>query len=216
MSKKRQKRFEEYFVKVILEYCFPEKFSDLHVSDKPDLQSGQGIGIEVTNCMPRKVVEAFNLWDRVAKQGEETPPRILQRLEQLDEVQLDEEGLVWNQGAYTDNIDDSPIKDFLTAVEKKVERLNNRNADYDRMDRYELFVNSFIFIPHYQIGVVIERLKAINKKEKKFSTIYLLTSEQKLLIFDMKNVTFQMKYLYSRLQWMEDKAKELYLGVKSE
>ena len=92
MSKKRQKRFEEYFVKVILEYCFPEKFSDLHVSDKPDLQSSQGIGIEVTNCMPTEVAEAFNLWHRVAKEGDQTPPRILERLEQLDAGQLDEKG----------------------------------------------------------------------------------------------------------------------------
>ncbi len=214
MSKKRQKRFEEYFVKVILEYCFPEKFSDLHVSDKPDLQSSQGIGIEVTNCMPTEVAEAFNLWHRVAKEGDQTPLRILERLEQLDAVQLDEKGLIWNQRTYTDNIDKSPVKDFLDAVEKKVERLNN--SDYERLDRYELFVNSFIFIPYYQFDAVVKRLKSINNKALKFSTIYLLTNEQKLLAFDMDNIALQIRYLYSHLQWMEEKAKELCHKAKYE
>ena len=144
------KRFEEYFAKVILESCFPDKFVNLKVSDKPDLHYGNKIGIEVTNCMPTRVAEAFNLWHRAAKQGEQTPPRIIERLEQLEEVQCDEKGLVWNQGTYNDDMANSPIKYFLKAVKKKVERLNSSNADYSKMDSYELFVNSFILIPFEQ------------------------------------------------------------------
>lgn len=212
----KQKWFDEYFAKVILESCFPDKFADLMVADKPDLQCGSEIGIEVTNCMPKKVAEAFNLWHRVAKQGKQTPPRIIERLEQLDEVQRDEIGLVWNQGAYTDNINDSPIKYFLNAVEKKVERLNSDKASYNKMDCYELFVNSFIFIPHYQISAVISRLKELNDKPKRFNYIYLLTNEQKLLVFDMLDGTVCPKYLYSRLDRMADKAIELYLGAKND
>ncbi len=147
-----QKRFEEYFAKVVLESCFPDKFVDLQISDKPDLRYKSEIGIEVTNCMPKRVGEAFNLWHKVAKQGEQTSPRIIERLDQLKEVEHYGRGLVWQQGTYTNNIDDSPIKHFLNAVEKKVERLNSGNADYSEMQSYELFVNSFIFIPHYQVG----------------------------------------------------------------
>lgn len=211
----KRKIFDEYFAKVVLEYCFPKRFTDLQIADKPDLRYGNEIGIEVTNCMPKEAAEAFNLWDKVAMQGEKTPQRIIERLEQLDVVQLDEKGLIWNQGTYTNNIDISPIKDFLNAVEKKVERLNSLNADYAKMNSYELFVNSFILIPKHQFGTVLERLKSINRKPQKFDTIYLVTNEQKLLAFEMTNGTLQIKYLYSRLQWMADKAKEL-LGVNNE
>ena len=211
-----QKRFEEYFAKVVLESCFPDKFVDLQVSDRPDLQHGTSIGIEVTNCMPNGVAEAFNLWHRVAKQREQTPPRIIERLEQLNEVRLDSEGLVWYQGTYTDNVDNSPIKYFLNAVDRKVERLNSGNADYAEMVSYELFVNSFISIPHYQISAVIKRLQDLNDKPKKFDCIYLLTNEQKLLAFDMLNGLVHQKYLYKWLDRIADKAKELYLGAKND
>lgn len=210
-----QKRFEEYFAKVVLESCFPDKLVDLQISDKPDLRYKSEIGIEVTNCMPKRVAEAFNLWHRVAKQGEQTPPRIIERLNQLKEVQREENELVWEQGAYTDNIDDSPIKHFFDAVGKKVERLNSGNADYSEMRSYELFVNSFIFIPHYQVGEVIKRLQKLNSNKKRFDYIYLLTNEQKLLTFDMVGGILRIKYLYSHLNRMEDKAKQLYLGAKN-
>lgn len=117
-----QKRFNEYFAKVVLEKCFPEKFIDLQIADKPDLRSSSEIGIEVTHCMPKKAVEAFNLWQRVAEQGEQTPPRILERLEQLkDTVHLEGDELIWEYGSYVeDDIDNSPIKDFVNAVANKV------------------------------------------------------------------------------------------------
>ena len=94
-----QKRFDEYFAKVVLERCFPEKFIDLQIADKPDLRCGTEIGIEVTNCMPKKAVEAFKLWHKVSKQGEQTSPRIFERLEQLkDTVHLVGKELIWEQG----------------------------------------------------------------------------------------------------------------------
>lgn len=40
-----KKHFNEYFAKVVLESCFPQKFDILEISDKPDLRhfvSGRG------------------------------------------------------------------------------------------------------------------------------------------------------------------------------
>ena len=204
-----QKRFDEYFAKVVLESCFPERFNDLLISDKPDLHSGNRVGIEVTNCMPTRVAEAFNLWDRVAKQGKQTPPRILERLEQLDEVQLVDGELIWMQGMYSQE----EMDDFYKAVEKKVEKLNSSKVGYADMETYELFINSFIMIPTWQMEATLKRLKNINSKPKQFDKIYLITNEQKLLIFDMKNTRMQIKYLYKRLERMADKAKQLYKGI---
>lgn len=212
-----QKRFDEYFAKVVLEKCFPEKFSDLQISDKPDLRCGNAIGVEVTNCMPTRVAEAFNLWHRVAKQGEQTPPRILERLEQLkDTVHPEGNSLIWVQGSYVnDDIDDSPIKEFVNAVANKVERLNSTNANYAAMKSYELFVNSFIDISTFnQIYAILARVKMLNDKPKKFDNIYLITSNQKLLVFNTVNNSFNIKYLYAHLERMADIAIGLYKGDK--
>ena len=212
-----QKRFDEYFAKVVLERCFPEKFSDLQISDKPDLRHGNEIGIEVTNCMPKEAVEAFNLWHRVEKQGEQTPPRILERLEQLkDTVHLEGNSLVWEHGSYVeDDIDNSPIKEFVNALAHKVERLNSTRANYAEMKSYELFVNSFIDISTFnQIYALLARIKKINDKPKNFDNIYLITSNQKLLVFDTVNNTFDIKYLYTHFERMADIAIGLYKGDK--
>lgn len=213
----KQKRFDEYFAKVILESCFPKRFTDLQISDKPDLRFGSEIGIEVTNCMPKKVAEAFNLWHRVAKQGEQTPPRILERLEQLkDSGHLENNNLVWEQGSYVnDDIDNSPIKGFVNSVASKVERLNSANANYAEMKSYDLFVNSFIDISSVnQIYALSARIKTLNDKPRKFDNIYLITSNQKLFMFDTVYNTFEIKYLYTYLERMADKAIALYKGVK--
>lgn len=212
-----QKRFDEYFAKVILEKCFPEKFIDLLIADKPDLRSGSEIGIEVTNCMPKETVEAFNLWHRAAKQGEQTPPRILERLEQLkDTVHLEGNTLIWEQGSYVeDDIDNSPIKEFVNAVASKIERLNNANANYAEMKSYELFVNSFIDISTIkQMYALLKKIKTLNNKPKKFENIYLITSNQKLLVFDMANYSFYPVYLYARLERMAEIARNLYKGLQ--
>ncbi len=211
-----QKRFDEYFAKVVLERCFPEKFTDLQISDKPDLRHGKEIGIEVTNCMLRKAVEAFKLWRMVAKYGEQTSPRILGRLEQLkDIVHLVGNNLIWEQGSYVDDdIDNSPIKEFVNAVASKVERLNSTNANYAEMKSYELFVNSTIDISIFnQIYALLARVIELNSKPKKFDNIYLITSNQKLLVFDIVNNTFDIKYLYTNLERMADKAREIYKGA---
>ncbi len=212
-----QKRFDEYFAKVVLESCFPKRFTDLQISDKPDLRCGKEVGIEVTNCMPKEAAEAFNLWHRVEKQGEQTPPRILERLEQLkDTVHLEGNSLVWEQGSYVDDdIDNSPIKEFVSAVANKVERLNSENARYAEMGSYELFVNSFIDVSTFkQMYALLARTTELNNKPKKFDNIYLITSNQKLLVFDLVNNNIDIKYLYTHLERMADKAIAMYKGDK--
>lgn len=50
-----KKHFNEYFAKVVLESCFPQKFDILEISDKPDLRHFvSGTGIEVTYSMPKR------------------------------------------------------------------------------------------------------------------------------------------------------------------
>ena len=212
----KRKIFDKYFAKVVLEYCFPKRFTDLQIADKPDLRCGNAIGIKVTNCMPKEAAEAFNLWHRVAKQGEQTPPRILERLEQLkDTVHLEGGSLIWEQGSYiNDDIDNSPIKEFIKAVANKVERLNSANAHYEEMGSYELFVNSAIDVSTYkQIYALLKRIIELNNQLIKFDNIYLITGGQKLITFNIENNTFDIKYLYSYLDRLAEKAVELFKGI---
>lgn len=57
--------YEEYYAKSVLEFCFPEKFSELRVADRPDLVGkSPDIGIEVTR-LAGDMVKATGLWNRL-------------------------------------------------------------------------------------------------------------------------------------------------------
>lgn len=76
-----QKRFNEYFAKVILENCFPNKFQNIEVSDKPDLRYNVNeIGIEVAYCMPNEVVKSLNCIGRYEKAAD-IPGKTLKKSE---------------------------------------------------------------------------------------------------------------------------------------
>lgn len=143
-------RFNEYFAKIILENCFPNKFQNIEVSDKPDLRyNGNKIGIEVAYCMPNDVAEAFYCIERYEK-AEDIPEKTLKKARKAG-ITVDEQGVLWNQDSYGDNIaiEKTPIRYFLDMVRQKVERLNSENADYADMKSYELFINSPITIPNW-------------------------------------------------------------------
>lgn len=199
-----QRNFDEFFAKVVLEECFSEKFSDLQISDKPDLRFGDKIGIEVTNCMPKDAVEEFVLWRKKKIEGAQTPPR----MKRPKVVHLIDKRLVWNQGIYKDDIDNSPIKDFIDAIKKKLDRLKN----YEEMQSYELFVNSALDVSDFkQINAILDRLICLNEnRTKKFEKIYLTTINQTLLIFDVGNRTFQILHLYAHLERMAKLARDMY------
>lgn len=78
------------------------------------------------------------------------------------------------------------------------------------MEHYELFVNSAILIPKWFLTQTVERLNNINQAPKRFDRIYLIVNEQKLLIFDLIDNTVDIKYLYTHLERMAQRAYQLY------
>lgn len=200
-----QKRFNEYLAKIILENCFPNKFQNIEVSDKPDLRyNGNEIGIEVAYCMPKDVVEAFNCIERYEK-AEDIPEKTIRKAKRAG-VTLDEQDILWDQGSYADNmaIETTPIRYFLDMVRQKVERLNSKTAGYAEMKSYELFINSSITMPNWFNGETSRVLKNINNREKQYDTIYLLLSEPKLLVFDLKENKYSEVLL-----WNVDRYEEM-------
>lgn len=199
-----QKRFNEYFAKVILENCFSNKFQNIEVSDKPDLRYNENeIGIEVAYCMPKDVTEAFNCIERYEK-AEDIPETTLKKSKRSG-VMVDGQSVWWDQGSYADNmaIDKTPIRYFLDMVRQKVERLNSKTAGYAEMKSYELFINSPITMPDWFKRETFQTLKNINNREKQYDTIYLLLSVPELLVFNLK------ENKYSELQlWRVDRYKK--------
>lgn len=209
-----QKRFNEYFAKVILENCFPNKFQNIEVSDKPDLRyNGNKIGIEVAYCMPKDVAEAFNCIKRY-EQATDITETTLKKSKRAG-ITIDEQGILWDQGSYADNmaIEKTPIRYFLDMVRQKVERLNSKTADYTEMESYELFINSSIIIPNWFKRETFQTLKNINNREKQYNTIYLLLCEPKLLVFDLKENKYNVLLLMTWRDKFAEKAIEL---LKSE
>lgn len=194
-------RFNEYFAKIILENCFPNKFQNIEVSDKPDLRyNGNKIGIEVAYCMPNDVAEAFYCIERYEK-AEDIPEKTLKKARKAG-ITVDEQGVLWNQDSYGDNIaiEKTPIRYFLDMVRQKVERLNSENADYADMKSYELFINSPITMPNWFKRETFQVLKNINNRKKQYDTIYLLLSEPKLLVFNLKENKYDELLL---LTWVD-------------
>ncbi|MCI8487775.1 MAG: hypothetical protein HFE36_03585 [Clostridia bacterium] len=205
-----QKQFDEHLAKVILENCFPEKFSDLQISDKPDLRCGNNIGIEVTNCTSERVLETLNLFDTLSIKNEKSKTRSIERIEKLGAKCYTKNNagtlMISYPGEYTNNIENSPSNKFLDAVTKKIKKLNNKNANYAKMASYELFVISKIAsIPNFQIKAIFERLQQLNNKLKKYDRIYFLTNEYNLFEFNMINNTFNERILSSQINNMIDK-----------
>ena len=203
-------RFNEYFAKIILENCFPNKFQNIEASDKPDLRYNENeIGIEVAYCMPKDVVEAFNCIERYEK-AEDIPETTLKKTKRAG-VTIDEQGILWDQGSYADNmaIDKTPIRYFLDMVRQKVERLNSKTADYAEMKSYELFINSPITMPDWFKIETFQTLKNINNRKKQYDTIYLLLCEPKLLVFNLKENKCDELLLLTWRDKFAEKALEL-------
>ena len=205
-----RKRFNEYFAKVILENCFPNKFQNIEVSDKPDLRyNGNEIGIEVAYCTPKDVAEAFNCIDRY-EQAADISETTLKKSKRAG-VTIDEQGVLWNQESYADNmvIEKTPIRYFLDMVRQKVERLNSKAAGYAEMKSYELFINSPITMPDWFKIETFQTLKNINNRKKQYDTIYLLLCEPKLLVFNLKENKYNVLLLFEAIDKFEDEAVEL-------
>lgn len=208
-----QKRFNEYFAKIILENCFPNKFQNIEVSDKPDLRyNGNKIGIEVAYCMPKDVAEAFNCIDRYEKVAD-IPKKTLRKAEKAG-VRVEKIGVVWHQDSYGDNmsIEKTPIRYFLDMVRQKVDRLNSKNADYAEMESYELFINSSLIIPDWFKEKTFESLKSINNGVRKYDVVYLRVNDQKIFVYNLKENKYEELLLYGALDKFAKRAVQLRNG----
>lgn len=177
-------RYEECYAKILLENLFYDQYQNLVILDKPDLQDiNKKVGIEVTDCTPRKKQELIANWQKAYFGDAEKKKKYIERMKQLG-IEYTGGVQFWGSETYANDINCSPIKEFLNAVEKKVKKINA--GKYALCGKYDLFVLSEIFIPTEQKAEVLNQLAQINNDSIAYENIYLSTNENTLIRFNMK------------------------------
>lgn len=183
-------RYDECFAKLILEEYFSDKYSDLQLQDKPDLfDRKNNIGIEVVRAVDECRNEAMMLWTKMPEKNSQQQKRAIERMEQRGEEY--QEGIKsWKPVSYPLNLQKSPLQDFIKAVEKKVDKLNQNL--YKECSRYDLFVNSSIYIQPELLSESFEQIKSINCREKRYSFVYFY-GQKTIVEFDFVHNKYTLK-----------------------
>lgn len=187
--------YYECYAKIILEKFFPNEYKNLQIADRPDLREPiRNIGIEVTSAIPKKDKEALALASQIP---------YLDKKEQKKRI-----GYLHKNGyEYTEFFMIHPIKYyswlgleypditktfcsvFIDIVEKKLEKLNN--GTYDLLSRYDLFVQSELYIEEWMPEKLLDKLILLSNMSKSYHFIYLLALNG-LFVFDISLKSWTM------------------------
>lgn len=165
--------YYECCAKLILEDLFPERYGQLLIADKPDLQ-GENVGIEVTRANDPKMEEALNNWVKACScEDESKRARYIQHMARLG---------VKYSGWVQDWPGRSPSFDLTKqAVETKIRKL--ASGTYKPFPRYELFV----FTDTWYYETVVEDAKRYLFDQRicqYYKTVYVLSEGADLHIFE--------------------------------
>lgn len=202
-------RYEECYAKLVLEHCFPERFRNIIMSDKPDLyDDANGIGIEVTEAVSKDQAEAKNLWCQIVSNNTGNRERSIERMHQLN---MDYQGGIqmWPAVDYCD--DDANLETYSVvydAIGSKLKKLN-KGSLYKGCGEYHLFVLSYLMIEKDWIHDFTEKVKALyNNYTKNYSVIYLL-AQNDLVKIDMNNGNADVKNIDNSQGYIARAARQM-------
>ena len=139
-------KYEECFAKIILEHLFPQRYIDLKIEDRPDLQDLEHqIGVEVTSAVPPEDREASSLWTSTVYMDD--GPQKKRNIDRLAQLGVHYTGgvQVWPSKSYqTDSLENSPYWALIQSFSDKIQKLNQ--GHYAKLNQYDLFVHSELFI----------------------------------------------------------------------
>lgn len=184
--------YDECYAKVVLEKFFPDRYVDLLLDDKPDLRdTSNGIGIEVTSAIPQNEQEAMSLACEIPYLEKEQQDKRIAYLKKAGYnytkyvMTGSGMGYAWTGLDYPD-IRNTWCKYFLSAVETKMKKLNT--GGYASMKRYDLFVNSELFIEDWMPDELLKVLITYSQRPINYSFIYLLSLDG-LFVFNLEKQT---------------------------
>jgi hypothetical protein len=173
--------YDECRAKLTLEELFPEKYTQLLLSDKPDLW-GNGVGIEVTIADDRKRQEAYSNWIKATKtENEKVRDRAIERMHQL--------GVEYTGGIQGWPMFDNSFHLIAAAVITKMDKLATGN--YSAFPRYELFLFTDIWLSPKKITEADEFFFSERVKYS-YQTVYVFSQGRELHIFDTENNTYHL------------------------
>ena len=187
LSKHMKLDYWECYAKIVLEYFFPERYSNLTLSDKPDLICEiNETGIEVTSAIPRDKREAETLWIDIPNVDNEKKKYNIERMEQLGYKYTG--GIqFWNINSFdvSPSIAHKQFAPFFSIFERKVKKLNSGN--YKILSQYDLFIHSEMHILDMQCENILNELIKLNNG---YRYVYVTTNTNDLYIFNLYENTW--------------------------
>ena len=188
-------KYEECFAKIILEHLFPQRYIDLKIEDRPDLQDLEHqIGVEVTSAVPPEDREASSLWTSTVYMDD--GPQKKRNIDRLAQLGVHYTGgvQVWPSKSYqTDSLENSPYWALIQSFSDKIQKLNQ--GHYAKLNQYDLFVHSELFIwpgeETLQLSRLLQEMTSQNNRSKHFTFVYLLGIE-KLSIWNLNSGVYKM------------------------
>ena len=169
--------YDECCALLILKELFPERYYDLKIADKPDLQC-EKIGVEVTIASDRKHQEALNNWVKANYcEDKNKKQKYVDRMSQL--------GVKYTGGMQTWPGQVPSFKEVRTAVNLKVEKL--RKGNYSKCEVYELFIFTDTWM-HEDIVQEAKEYFDFNNIFDFYRKIYILEKNYLLFCFEKDNI----------------------------
>jgi hypothetical protein len=184
--------YYECYAKIVLEEMFPERFSDLVILDKPDLQNAQlNIGVEVTSSINPKQKEAEELYVKWHCQGNEGKKKIERQIEKCGGKLIN--GVLSGIPSHDD------FGRIYAQLNNKIEKI----GEYKSFSKQYLFIFSDIYATSTMREKALEEMHHIYTcASPKFDGIYVLVPGA-LYVFDLaNNITFE-RGINSNMQYLQ-------------
>lgn len=194
-------RFEECYAKVLLEMLFPERFYQLEIADKPDLQNDSAnVGVEVTTAVRQAEKEKDHLFSLLThnKGTPEQQNRNKDRIRKLGGRYYDE-GAMFSWAGYRD------LNKLYCALKSKLKKLNG--GGYRLYEKQYVFITDDNIINQNELSDILIELRSIQSNfQVHFDSIYIYLFGGILIEFDVKSE----RCLYYKVNDVDDLVNKAY------
>jgi len=191
--------YYECYAKIVLEEMFPKQFSDLIISDKPDLQNAKlSIGIEVTSSENSSQKEVEGLYTKWSYQNNDKKERIRE--------QIEKRGAKLMNGVLSGIPEHDSFDRIYDTLNRKLEKLK----DYELFEKQYLFTFSSIYTtPTMREEALFEMRRICEPASSKFYGIYVLVPGS-IYVFDLaNNTTCEKKITFDIQHFQAQRAREM-------
>lgn len=182
--------YYECLAKLTLETLFPEKYFELTIKDKPDLQSSNYcLGVEVTKASETEILD--HLYVDYNQNRVRCKSKTLKQIEEKG-------GKILESGVLLSKSKDS-LSLILSAHSQKLSKLNSKN--YRDMEETNLFIFSEIYL--YE-EMLLSALNNMVENSLKYNQMYkniYVSVPNYLYIFDIIQKKYQKIDIDSKLQF---------------